>query len=132
MLMGEMCQTYQLEHGVDALLTGVLVQVTQSKRDVLARGQVREQGVILEDHADAALLRREGVRGAADLAAADADAASTYRFKSRDGSQCRGLAAAGGAQQAADLPRLESKAQVIDYQLVAKAHGNMAGLQLHQ
>jgi len=66
----------------------------QAEGDVLEHGQVWEDGIVLEDHGDAAVARRQMV----DAAATDPDLA-WLGVSSRRQSQQRGSCATGGAEQ---------------------------------
>ena len=67
---------------------------------VLAHGEMGEQGVVLEDHAEMPALGRQG----GDVLALHPDAAAVRRLEAGDQAQGRGLAAARGTQQGEDLP----------------------------
>ena len=67
--------------------------------DVLADGHVREERVVLEDHAEAAALGR----GGRDVLAVDEDAPRVGRLEAGDQPQHRRLAAAGGTEERDDL-----------------------------
>jgi hypothetical protein len=79
--------------------------VGDAEGDVLRHAQVREQGVVLEHHADAARLGRpvQGSGGVAQHLVAERDAAVGQRLQAGDRAQQRGLAAARGPDQHADL-----------------------------
>jgi hypothetical protein len=64
---------------------------------------VGEGGVVLEDHADAAPLRWQP----GDVLAVDLDPAGVGWLEARDDAQQRGLAAAGGAEERGQGPRLD-------------------------
>ena len=67
----------------------------EPERDVVADGHVLEGGVVLEDEADAPLLRREGRR----VLAGDDDLARVRRLEAGDHAQERRLAAAARAEE---------------------------------
>jgi hypothetical protein len=68
----------------------------QPERDVLAHGEVREQGQVLEHDAN-----RTAVRGhAGHVPSIDHDAPGSWRFEAGDQAQDCGLARTGGPQQA--------------------------------
>ena len=75
-----------------------LLQAPQPEGDVLRHGEVREQRVVLKDHAHAALLRHHPMGSVADRPAGDRDRASLGPLESGDGPEHRGLAATAGAQ----------------------------------
>ena len=71
----------------------------QPEGNVVAHGHVREQGVVLEHHGDAAVAGLQPV----DRLAADAEAACRLRFETGHDPQERGLSAAGRAEQRDEL-----------------------------
>ncbi len=83
----------------------------QPEGDVVGDGEMREQGVVLEHHADAALLRGHGQVARRDHLAGDADLAARHRLEAGDAAQDGGLAAARGAEQAADVAARERERQ---------------------
>ncbi|MNZ92751.1 hypothetical protein D3C78_1117860 [compost metagenome] len=114
----------QLEHlGGDALALGVLAD---AEGDVLGHRQVREQRVVLEHHADAALFRGEGVAGAGNHLAGQLDAALLHGFEAGDGAQGGGLAAARGAEQAADVAGIQVQTDVLHHPLCLVAADQIA------
>ena len=83
----------------------------QAEGDVPRNREMREQRVVLEHHADAALLRRHHRAGAGNDASAQADLALPDGFEPCYAAQHRGLAAAARAEQAADRAAREREAQ---------------------
>ena len=71
----------------------------QAEADVLAHAHMREQGIVLEHHAEAALFRPQVV----DAALVEPDAAAGRRQQAGDDVQGRRLAAAGRAEQGDEL-----------------------------
>ncbi|MNE68696.1 hypothetical protein D3C80_1643720 [compost metagenome] len=82
----------QLEHLFDHL--ALLRVLADTEGNVLGHGQVREQRVVLEHHADPAFLRCQGESGLGDDLAAQLDLAFVHRLEAGDGAQGGGLAAA--------------------------------------
>ncbi len=82
----------------------------QAEADVLAHRHVREQGVVLEHHAEAALLRAERV----DAAFVEPDAAAGRGQEPGDAVQRGRLAAAGGAKQGDELALLDRQRDVAE------------------
>ena len=77
---------------------------------VLATRHVREQGVVLEDDADVALVGRQVVDGGA----VDPHAAGGLADEAGDDAQQGGLAAAGRTEQGHDLARLDGERHAVD------------------
>ena len=75
---------------------------------------MREERVILEDHADPAALRRIVPTGTSDEVAIDLDAAAVDLLQTGDHAQCRRLAAPAGTEQGQDLPSRDGQAQIAD------------------
>ena len=84
--------------------------VFKAEGDVLAHGHVRKDGVILENHADVALVRGDIV----DDPAVKGDGAALDGVEARDHAQQRRLAAAGGAEQREELALPDVQIQVGD------------------
>ena len=82
--------------------------------DVAGDREVREERVILEDHADLARLGRQAEAGVGDALPAEADFACGDRLEAGDAAQERGLAAARGAEQAGDLAARDGKIDAVD------------------
>ena len=80
------------------------ITARQAEADVGRDREVREQRVILENHADAALFRRHAEIRARDRDALDANFSLGNRLEPGDAAQERRLAAAGWAEQAGDAP----------------------------
>ena len=76
---------------------------------------MREQRVILEHHADAALLGRHAVIAAADQPAVEPDLAARDRLEAGDAPEHRGFAAAARAEQAADVAALQRKRNAVQH-----------------
>ncbi len=102
--------------------------LADAEGDVLRHGQVREQRVVLEDHADAARLRRQGEAGAGDHLAGQADLAVADRFEAGDGAQGSGLAAARGAEQATDVTGVQVQVELLDDHLALITAGQVVQL----
>ena len=62
-------------------------------------GEVREQGVVLEDHPHAPRLRRHGAAGPGDALPSDLDHPRVRRLEARHEAERRGLAAAGRPEE---------------------------------
>ena len=93
---------------------------------VLRHAQVREQGVVLEYHADTALLRRQGKTGAGDHLTGQGDFSFQHRLEAGNGAQGGGLAAAGRAEQATNFPSIEVQVQLLHDALVTVAATQVA------
>ena len=107
-------QSHQSQNIFDAGTLPVQRPAVQAKRDVLRHIQMRKQRIVLEHHANAALLWRQMDAMAADHHAIDADLTRTDFFQTRHGAQQRGLAATRGADQHAHLPGLQLQADAVD------------------
>ena len=105
----EVEQLRGLEHARGALL---LVDAGDLEREahVLGDGHVRVQRVVLEDHRDVAVLRRD----VGDVAVADEDVALVDLFEAGEHAQRRGLAAAGGADEDEELAVGDLEVQLVD------------------
>ena len=90
----------------------------QRELDVLGDGHLAEEGVALEDEADAAPLRRR----AGHVAAVEQHAPAVGVGEARDHAQQRALAAAAGAQHDAELALRHLERHVV--------HDRMAGVAL--
>jgi hypothetical protein len=75
-----------------------------------ADGHVREQRVVLEHHADVALVRRH----ADDLAVAEQDAAGVGPGEAGQHHQQRRLAGPGRSEQRQELAALDVEADVVE------------------
>ena len=92
-----------------------LGQAMDAEADVVAHVEVREQGVVLEHHADAPLLgaargRRAPPTSWPEMRISPAAGA----LQAGDGAQQGGLAAAGRADQHADVARAQAERDVVD------------------
>jgi hypothetical protein len=70
---------------------------------------MREQRVVLEDHADAPLFRRQREAGTADRTPFEPDLAGNHRLEAGDAAQQCRLAAARRAEQAGDAAGVDGK-----------------------
>ena len=100
--------------------------LANAEGDVVGHAQMRKQRVVLEHHADPALLRREGETGAGDGLAGQLDFTFVHRFETGNGAQGGGLAAARRAQQAADVTGVQMQVEVLHHALVLIAAGEVA------
>ncbi len=82
----------------------------QAVGHVLRHRHVREEGVVLEDDADVALVGRQVV----DDGAVDAHATGRLAHEARDDAEEGGLAAARGAEQGHDLTGLDGERDAVD------------------
>src|SRR5690606_28812070 len=99
----------RLEHASRTLLladTGDL----EREAHVLGDGHVRVQRVVLEDHRDVAVLRRN-VR---DVAVADEDAARVDLFEAGEHAQGGRLSATGGTDQDEELAVTDLEVELVD------------------
>ena len=105
-------QVEQLGGLEDALGAVLLADAGDLEREahVLGDGHVRVQRVVLEDHRDVAILRRD-VR---DVAIADQDAAVVDLFEAGEHAQSGRLAAAGGSDQDEELAVGDLQVDLVD------------------
>ena len=81
----------------------------QAVREVLADVHVRIEGVVLEDHREVAVARRQ----VGDVALADRDPAFGHDLEPREHPQQRRLAASGRADEDHELAALDHQADVV-------------------
>jgi hypothetical protein len=79
----------------------------EAKGDVFVDPHVREEGIVLDHHAEATRIGRQ----VGDILAADADAPADRAHEPGYRSQRRGLAGAGGADQRQDFPWRDFEAE---------------------
>ena len=116
----EVEQLRGLEHALGALFLADAGDL-QGEAHVLGDRHVRVQGVVLEDHRDVAVFRRD----VGDIAVADEDAARVDLFEAGQHAQRRGLSAAGGADENQELAIGDLEVQLVDRG--ARAAGVQAG-----
>ncbi len=98
-----------LEHALGALFLADAGDL-QGEAHVLGDRHVRVQRVVLEDHRDVAVLRRD----VGDIAVADEDAARVDLFEAGQHAQRGGLTATGGADQDQELAVGDLEVQLVD------------------
>ena len=91
----------------------------QAKAHVARHVQMRKQRIVLKNHTDAPRFGRQVLLGAADNVTGQPDAAAVGALEPGDGAQQGGFAAAGGADQHADLAGLQTERRLIDRSLAA-------------
>ena len=96
--------------------------------DVVPDRHVRERGVVLEDEADAALLRRERRR----LLAGDEHVAGVGHLEPGDHAQQRRLAAAARAEQRGERAALDEDRDVVDRDEVPESLRDVTRLDRHR
>ena len=101
--IGELAEMHEREQFVDPRLDLFLRSLAdlEPERDVAAHGHVLERGVVLEDEADVALLRRQRRR----VFAGDLDRAGVGLFETGDDAQQGRLAAAARTEQGGERTR---------------------------
>src|SRR5664279_4897225 len=97
----------------------------QAERDVLLDGEVREQRIVLEHHAEPPLLGGHGVHPCA----VDEDLAVGERQQACDAVQCGGLSAARGSEQGDELARPDCQVEVLQRTTTAEAATDAVKLQ---
>src|SRR5438876_32365 len=93
----------------------------QTERDVVVHAHVRVERVVLEDHRDVAVLRRNIVHHAL----ADADVAGRLLLEAREHSERRRLAAARGSNQDEKLGIADRQVEVVHRNEVAEPLGDV-------
>ena len=93
----------------------------QPERDVLEHGHVLEGGVVLEDEADAALLRR----GTRHVLLCNVDRPAVGLLQAGDDPQQRRLAAAAGPEQRDERAGRHFERHVVESNEVAEALGHV-------
>ena len=113
---------------------GVAVHFAQAQAvdDVFGHRHVRPQRVALEDHRHVALFGRQRARFRGHQPVADMDLAVGRFQETRDQPQRRGLAAAGGAEQADQLSMVDFQGDVIDHRKRGKALGQATQINRRQ
>ena len=89
--LGPVAQFRRVELGLGA---GVLVRTGEPEGDIGQRRHVREEGIVLEHHADPARFRRDMGGGVIPARVAKADRTRLQTLQSGDGAQEGGFAAA--------------------------------------
>ena len=115
--LGERIKLDHAQYAFDPLADIGLAQAPhrQRERQVLGHGHVRKQCVVLEHHADVALMRRHVVDGAAG----QLDFAGGRRFKAGEHHQAGGLARTGRPEQGKELALANLQVEVFDDQVLA-------------
>ncbi len=115
--LGEALHAHHLQGMVDTLgaLGGGKLAHGERVLDVLRDREVREQRVVLEHHADVALVRRHGV----EQGTFEADLAAGRKLEAGQHHQAGRLAGAGRAEQRQELALIDVQVQVLDHQGLA-------------
>ncbi len=115
--LGEGIELDHVQHPLDPLADVGLAQVAHGQREgqILGHGHVREQRVVLEHHADVALVRRHVV----DRAPGQLDFTGGGGFEAGQHHQAGGLARAGWAKQSEELALANIQVEVFDDQRLA-------------
>jgi hypothetical protein len=115
--LGESIELNHAQHALDPVTDVALVHAAhgQREREVLGHRHVREQGVVLEHHADVALVRRHVVDGTPG----QQDFARGRRFKTGEHHQAGGLAGAGRSEQGEEFAFANVQVEVFDDQVLA-------------
>jgi hypothetical protein len=128
--VGELLEVHELEelhHAVVDLLARPMADL-EPERHVAVDRQVLEGGVVLEDEADVAVLRREV--GGVD--ALDRDRALVGVLEAGDDAQQRRLAAAARAEQRGEPTRRDVHRDVVEGDEVPEALVDVADLDAHE
>ena len=111
-------QVHAVQQGLGFLLYlvfGTLGHLERSQHNVVQHGQMREQLIALEYHADALAQTRQPLAAVGDSLIAQADAPALGGLQRVDAAQQRALAAAAGAYHHDDLAGADGKADVIQH-----------------
>jgi primosomal protein N' (replication factor Y) (superfamily II helicase) len=92
----------------------------ETEAHVLGDREVREEGVVLEDHPDAALLWRYPGACPGDGSTGDLNRASVGTLEASHEPEKRGLTAAGGAEERDDLAAVDAERGSVDSNDLAK------------
>jgi hypothetical protein len=122
-------QLHHLERALHAALLLVLRHLAHRERvgHVLAHAEMREQGVVLEHHAEVPLVRRRAV----DLLAVEQDVAGGRRLEAGQHHQRGGLARARRPEQAQELAPVDVQVELAHHQVLAVV-GFLDALEAHQ
>jgi hypothetical protein len=114
--LGGMAQAHQVQHLLHALSARAALEAGDAEGHVVGHAEVGEERVVLEHHADLALLGGQvhTTGGIRQHFAADGDAAGGAAFQPGHRAQQRGLAAARRADQDPDLTALQAQADAVD------------------
>ena len=93
----------------------------KAESDIAGDGEMREKRVILKDHADPPLFRRQRVAGSADGLPFQPDFTGGYRLEAGDAAQQRGLAATRRTEQAGDAAGIDPERDAVDDKMLAVA-----------
>ncbi|MNO34326.1 hypothetical protein D3C76_243580 [compost metagenome] len=114
--LGERIELDHVQHALHAFADIGLAEVAHRQREckVLGHGHVREQGIVLEHHADVALVRRYVVDGPP----VQQDFAGSGGFETRQHHQAGGLARPRRPQQGQELAFANVQVEVFDDQIL--------------
>src|SRR4051794_27559913 len=128
--MAEALQLHELQQFVHTRLDrGLrLLADLQPERDVVAHRHVLERCIVLEDEADAALLRRDDRR----VLAREADLAAVGWLEPGDDAQQRGLPRPGGAEERGQRAAVDVERDVVQRLEAAESLGDVADFDRHQ
>jgi len=124
--LAEAAEADRLQRRIDL---GPVGPAPERVADVGGDVHVREERVVLEDHADPALLRGHRPAATADLLAANLDGAGVGTLAAGDQPQRGRLAAAAGAEQGADRTLGNVEVEVVDGDDVAEGFAQAAKAQ---
>ena len=115
--IGEVREAHDIEHLGDTrpALAARHAPHPEPELDVPGDGQVREQRVLLEHHADVAAVHGD----TRDVLAADPDPARGDGLEPRDAAERGRLPAAGGAEQTDELTRFKLQVNAVQHRRLA-------------
>ncbi len=113
----QVCQTDEVQRRRDHARGRLWFQALQPERDVLGHGEVGEQRVVLKDHPDAALFRRNALLSVAHHASGDPDLSRVGMLEAGDGPEHRGLAAPAGAQDGQGRALGDVEGEIVERRL---------------
>jgi hypothetical protein len=118
--LGARLQSDKVQQLRDARFPVCFAQVREAEGDVLGGSQMRKQCELLEDNANAAVLRRDVRLWPGNGLPVESHDTLVRPFEARDETERRRLSTARRAEERHDLALVDSERQVVYYSLWAK------------